>query len=62
MYRTFKSPYIKNPLQNLKERNLEKVRRLTKERRQSKSQMGATMPLAVINTSSDSSSDDADDP
>lgn len=36
VYPVFKSPYIKNPLSNLKDKNLEKVKRFTKEKRHSK--------------------------
>ena len=60
VYMTFKSPYIKNPLSNIKEKNLEKVNRYTRERR--KSMNGSPVPFgATMNMMSSSDEDDDDD-
>ena len=59
VYISFKSPYIKSPFENLKQRNLDKVRSLTKEMRKSKSQSHIDSSIQLsnsVNIFSDSSS------
>ena len=56
VYKAFKSPYIQNPLKNLKEKNLEKVNKFTREKR--KNLLDATIPPGDIDMVSSSNSDD----
>ena len=55
----FKSAYIKNPLKNIKEKNLEKVNQFTRQRRNTL--LGATIPLGAIGIMSSSEEDDDED-